>query len=83
MNRTLDAPWKQIEGKLHKDFVFKNFIEAFGFMTKVAIVAQEMNHHPEWSNVFKRVCVDLVTHDVGAISELDFTLASKIECLVS
>ena len=79
LNQALDVPWQYIEGKLHKDFAFENFIQAFGFMTKVAMVAQAMNHHPEWSNIYQFVHVDLFTHDVVGITELDFTLAHKIE----
>ena len=75
-------PWVIKDDKLHKEFVFDNFIEAFGFMTRVAIIAEEMNHHPEWFNVYKQVLIDLSTHEAGGISELDFQLASKIEQLL-
>jgi len=74
--------WNLEEGKLHKVFVFKNFIQAFGFMTQVAIVAEKRNHHPEWSNVYNKVVVDLVTHDAkegGAITEKDIKLAEFME----
>jgi 4a-hydroxytetrahydrobiopterin dehydratase len=74
--------WEIKDGKLHKEFVFDNFIEAFGFMTRVAIIAEGMNHHPEWFNVYKKVLIDLTTHEAGGISELDFQLASKIEDFV-
>ncbi|MFQ5752494.1 MAG: 4a-hydroxytetrahydrobiopterin dehydratase [bacterium] len=70
------------KGKLHKTFEFKSFIEAFGFMTKVAIVAETMNHHPEWFNVYNRVTVDLTTHDLGGIRTSDFELARKIQDLL-
>jgi 4a-hydroxytetrahydrobiopterin dehydratase len=56
--------------------------EAFGFMSRVALVAESMDHHPEWSNVYDKVVVDLATHDAGGITELDFTLASRIEGLI-
>jgi len=72
-------PWTIENDKLHKEFTFANFIEAFGFMTKAAISAEAMNHHPEWFNVYKNVVVDLTTHEAGGISELDFQLASKME----
>ncbi len=75
-------PWEIKDGKLHKEFVFDNFIEAFGFMTRVAIIAEGMNHHPEWFNVYKKVLIDLTTHEAGGISELDFQLASKMEDLL-
>lgn len=80
-NRKAD-PWEIKDHKLHKEFVFDNFIEAFGFMTRVAIIAEGMNHHPEWFNVYKKLVIDLSTHEAGGISELDFQLASKIEQLL-
>ena len=72
-------PWVIENEKLHKEFVFSNFIEAFGFMTQVAIIAEAMNHHPEWSNVYKKVVIDLTTHEAGGLTELDFQLAAKVE----
>ncbi|MCS6828140.1 MAG: 4a-hydroxytetrahydrobiopterin dehydratase [Caldilinea sp.] len=72
--------WKIVNGKLHKTFQFVDFTAAFGFMTKVAIEANTMNHHPEWCNVWNRVTIDLVTHEAGnRISDLDVALARKIE----
>ena len=71
--------WSIESGKLHKAFQFASFIEAFGFMTKTAITAEAMNHHPEWSNVYNKVVVDLTTHDLGGISTYDFELATKME----
>ena len=73
--------WSVENGKLHRQFQFKNFIEAFGFMASAALVAESMNHHPEWFNVYHKVVVDLVTHSVGAISNLDFDLARMMETL--
>ncbi len=73
--------WTIKSGKLHRDFVFSDFIEAFGFMTSAALVAQSMNHHPEWFNVYAKVVVDLTTHDCGGISARDFTLAAKMDAL--
>lgn len=64
-----------------KRFVFGDFNEAFGWMTRVAMVAEHMNHHPEWSNVYKTVDVTLSTHDVGGLSNLDVALASKMDRL--
>lgn len=75
--------WSVVAGKLHKEFKFANFTAAFGFMTKVAIEANTMNHHPEWFNVWNRVVIDLVTHEAGnQISELDVTLARTIEAIL-
>ncbi|MCR9095839.1 MAG: 4a-hydroxytetrahydrobiopterin dehydratase [bacterium] len=67
--------WSLEDGKLHRSFRFANFVEAFGFMASVALVAEKMDHHPEWSNVYDRVEVDLTTHDAGGITVLDFELA--------
>jgi len=74
-----DLPgWKLSDGKLHREFRFADFVAAFGFMSTCALVAERMNHHPEWFNVFNRVVVDLTTHDAGGISELDLTLAAEM-----
>lgn len=73
--------WEVRAGKLHRDLTFADFAQAFAFMTRVARVADEMGHHPEWFNVWNRVRIDLVTHDVGAISELDVALAKRIDAL--
>jgi len=73
--------WQLVDSKLYKCFVFKNFIHAFGFMSKVAILAEKANHHPEWSNVYKKVEIQLTTHEVNGISERDFTLAKAINDL--
>ena len=76
---SLETGWQLDEGKLHRLFVFGDFIEAFGFMTRVALHAEKMNHHPEWSNVYKSVDVYLTTHEAGGITELDFKLANIME----
>lgn len=73
--------WTVVDGKLHREYKFKDFVQAFGCMTSAALVAESMNHHPEWFNVYHTVRVDLMTHDVGGISELDFALADKMEAL--
>lgn len=70
--------WSLQDGKLHRQFQFRSFVEAFGWMSSVALVAESMGHHPEWSNVYNRVRVDLTTHDAGGITELDFTLAQRM-----
>ena len=76
------ADWGLNHNKLFRHFTFENFIEAFGFMSKVALLAEAMNHHPEWSNVYNRVDIHLTTHDAGGISERDFILAAKINSLL-
>ena len=67
--------WTRTGDKLHREFQFADFVAAFGFMTSAALVAERMNHHPEWFNVYKTVRVDLATHDAGGITALDFELA--------
>ena len=78
-----DKQWQIVDGKLVKQFVFKNFIQAFGWMTQVAIHAEKLIHHPEWSNVWNKVDVALVTHDAGGISELDFKMIKRMEKLIA
>jgi len=73
--------WELQGGKLHREFTFSDFIEAFGFMSRVALLAESANHHPEWFNVYNTVRIDLATHDVRGISQSDFNLASKINRL--
>ena len=64
---------------ISKEFVFENFIEAFSFMTKVSLFAEKLNHHPEWSNIYKTVNITLTTHDKGGLSDLDLELGELIE----
>jgi 4a-hydroxytetrahydrobiopterin dehydratase len=71
--------WKIVGGKLHQEYTCKDFVAAFGNMTRVALVAEAMNHHPEWFNVWNKVVIDLITHSVKGISDYDFVLAEKIE----
>jgi 4a-hydroxytetrahydrobiopterin dehydratase len=71
--------WNVIDGKLNRAFKFNDFVDAFSFMTKVAIVAEKMSHHPELSNTYNRVVIDLTTHDIGGIGPLDVELAKKID----
>lgn len=73
--------WALVEGKLHREFRFANFVRAFGFMTSVALVAEKMDHHPEWSNVYSTVVVDLTTHDANGITELDLALAAAMNAI--
>jgi 4a-hydroxytetrahydrobiopterin dehydratase len=75
------AGWSLENGKLHKKFQFADFVTAFGFITKVAIVAEKMDHHPELYNVYNRVTIDLTTHDAGGISIKDIELAKQIDSL--
>ncbi len=75
--RSLDG-WEVRDGKLHADLRFADFAGAFGFMAAAATVAAELDHHPEWSNVYSRVTVDLVTHDADGITELDVRLARRM-----
>jgi 4a-hydroxytetrahydrobiopterin dehydratase len=81
LNAAASEPWSVVDGKLHKEFQFRDFNEAFGFMTRAALVAESMDHHPEWFNVYKTVRVDLATHDAGGITELDFALAGRMETI--
>ena len=81
LNRTADPAWEVAGDALHKVFVFENFIAAFGFMTSAALAAEKMNHHPEWSNVYKTVDITLRTHESGGITQLDFDLAARMEAL--
>jgi 4a-hydroxytetrahydrobiopterin dehydratase len=73
--------WSLVDAKLHAEFRFADFAEAFGFMAAVATEAARTDHHPEWSNVYSRVVVDLVTHDAGGITELDVALARRMSAL--
>lgn len=71
--------WSVVDGKLHKEYVFGDFVEAFGFMASAALCAERRNHHPEWFNVYNRVRVDLSTHDAGGITAFDLELARDFE----
>lgn len=73
--------WSVENGKLHRVFLFEDFARAFGFMTSVALVAEAMNHHPDWSNSWNKVTIDLVTHSAGGITDFDVALAEKIQAL--
>jgi 4a-hydroxytetrahydrobiopterin dehydratase len=71
--------WSVVQGKLHKEYKFPDFIHAFGFMTTAAIAIEKMNHHPEWFNVYNRVTVDLTTHDAQGITSNDVDLAKLLD----
>jgi len=77
--------WERVEGRdaMTRTFTFKNFNQAFGFMTQVALKAEQMNHHPEWFNVWNKVEVTLTTHDTGGVSDLDLKLAKFMDRLIS
>ncbi len=75
--------WQVREGKLHRVYRFRDFVEAWGFMSAAALLVQQMDHHPEWSNVYHTVTVNLVTHDAGGISARDVELATKLEALAA
>lgn len=79
--KTKNLEWNIRNNSIQKEFVFKNFIEAFGFMSRVAILAEKQNHHPEWSNVYNKVNITLTTHDAGGVTEKDLDLATAIEIL--
>jgi len=71
--------WAVVDGKLHKEYKFSDFIHAFGFMATAALAIEKMNHHPEWFNVYNRVKVDLATHDAGGITAKDAELAKTLD----
>ena len=78
-----DLPrWSLVNGKLHRELRFADFSEAFGFMSRVALAAEQLGHHPEWSNVWNRVVIELTTHDTGGLSDLDVALASRIDAFL-
>lgn len=79
----LQNGWAMTEGRdaIAKTFTFRNFVQAFGWMTQVAIWAEKLNHHPEWANVYKTVEVTLSTHDADGLTELDIKLAQKMDAL--
>ena len=78
--KTLNG-WAVAEGKLHKQYVFSDFVHAFGFMATAAIAIEKMDHHPEWLNVYNRVTVDLTSHDAGGITQKDLKLAALLDSL--
>ena len=79
--RLEESGWERQEGSLYREFRFPNFVEAFRFMTSVALIAERMNHHPDWSNVYNVVRIRLSTHDAGGITDKDFALAAEISAL--
>ena len=75
--------WAVKDNVIYRKIEFKSFIEAFSFMTKVALLAEAMNHHPNWSNVYSTLTIELSTHDLGGISDLDIALAEKINKMLN
>ena len=73
--------WKIMPLHIEREFIFSNFIEAFAFMTKTALICEKYNHHPNWENVYSRVSIKLSTHDLGGITNLDQTIASEINAI--
>lgn len=79
-----DKPqWELKDNKLYRRLVFEDFIHAFGFLSQVAIIAEKMNHHPEWANVYRTVDIYLTTHEAGGVSDRDFALLEKIDQLIN
>ena len=80
----LPRGWAYVQGRdaIHKSFKFKDFIEAFGFMSRVALIAEKMDHHPEWTNVYNKLDVTLTTHSAGGVTQKDLTLAQAIDALI-
>jgi 4a-hydroxytetrahydrobiopterin dehydratase len=81
LQQQAQAPWQLQDDSLQTQWKFKNFLQAMAFMNAVAEVAERMNHHPEWSNVYNRVNVRLTTHDAGGLTVLDFELAQAMDSL--
>ena len=80
------SEWSYVSGdpdSIKKDFKFKNFSQAWAFISRVALLAEKQDHHPEWSNVYNKVSMTLTTHDAGGVSEKDFTLAKAIDKIQS
>ena len=74
--------WEEADGALTRDFRFESFVDAFAFMTQVAFIAEDLGHHPEWSNVYDRVSIRLTTHDAGdSVTDLDRTMAARIDAV--
>ncbi len=77
------SDWGLVDGKLYAEFKFDDFVSAFAFMSASALIAERMNHHPEWFNVYNRVNVHLTTHDAGGLTKLDFELAGHMSRLAA
>ncbi|CAH0991213.1 Putative pterin-4-alpha-carbinolamine dehydratase [Sinobacterium norvegicum] len=75
--------WRIVDGRLHTTFMFSDFSQAFAFMTQCALAAEKLDHHPEWFNIYNKVVVDLISHDAGGITALDFALAARMNNAIS
>ena len=75
--------WNINDKSIKKEFKFKNFIDAFGFISKVALLSEKMNHHPNWQNTYNKVIIELTTHDIGGITSSDIKLAEAIDNLIN
>jgi 4a-hydroxytetrahydrobiopterin dehydratase len=74
--------WSIVKGKLHRELQFRDFVAAFAFITQVALIAEALGHHPEWFNVYNRLVLDLTTHDVDGLSDLDLEFATRVDALL-
>jgi 4a-hydroxytetrahydrobiopterin dehydratase len=74
--------WAVADGRLQREFRFSDFVDAFAFMTRVALIAEAIGHHPDWSNVYNRVLITLTTHDAGGLTDLDVQMARRIDALI-
>ena len=83
MALTSDSGWTEAEGRLHRELVFGDFSEAWAFLTRVALVAEKLDHHPDWSNSWNRVVIDLVSHDEGRITDRDHRFAAAVDALLA
>lgn len=81
--KSIDQAWSRKGDFISRVFVFRDFIEAFSFMTRVALLAEKANHHPNWDNVYNKVNIQLSTHEAGGLTQKDFHLARKIDALLS
>ncbi len=79
----LDPEWALVDGRLHRDLTFADFVEAFAFMTGLALVAQRLDHHPDWSNAWNRVSIDITSHDAGGLTATCFKLAEATDRLAA
>lgn len=79
----LQNDWINRNDEISRNFIFEDFIQAFSFMTSIAMLAEKLNHHPTWNNTYNKVSITLSTHDVGGLSKLDFKLAKQIDLLYS
>ena len=75
--------WDLVDGRLRRELTLGSFVEAFGVMAQVALWAEKLNHHPEWSNVYNRITIELTTHEAGGLTDRDFELAARVDEIVA